>query len=112
VETLLDLQSKLALYGWIASLKVDNICNSKCNCLFVVWMDIKANLLFRIKSSLLRGSEMQCKPEQELSSTFKSSAAFGGVVADLRALSKDFTKKDYVIIVAGPGSSLKRDLSY
>jgi hypothetical protein len=45
------------------------------------------------KPLLHQGSEIQCKPEQEILSIFKPNAALGDVVGDLRALSKDLTKK-------------------
>jgi hypothetical protein len=43
---------------------------------------------------------------------FKPNAALGDVVGVLRALSKDLTKEDHVIIVEGPDNSLERDLNY
>jgi hypothetical protein len=43
---------------------------------------------------------------------FKPNTTLGNVVGELKALSKDFTKDDHVIIVGGPGNSLDRDLNY
>jgi hypothetical protein len=43
---------------------------------------------------------------------FKPSAMLGSDVGELKALSKDFSKDDAVIIVGGPGNSLGRDPNY
>jgi hypothetical protein len=43
---------------------------------------------------------------------FKPNATLGNVAGELKALSKDLTKDDHVIIVGGPGNSLGRDLNY
>jgi hypothetical protein len=47
-----------------------------------------------------------------ITNMFKPNATLDHVVGELKALSKDFTKDDHVIIVAEPGNSLDGDLNH
>jgi hypothetical protein len=42
--------------------------------------------------------------EHMLTNIYKPHAMLGNVVGELKALSKDFSKNDHVIVVAGPGA--------
>jgi hypothetical protein len=50
--------------------------------------------------------------EYMVTNVFKPNATLGNVVGELKALSKDFIKDDYVIIVGAPGNILDRDPNY
>jgi hypothetical protein len=50
--------------------------------------------------------------EYIITSIFKPNAELRNVAKDLKALSKDMTKDDHVIIVGGPGNSLDLERNY
>lgn len=47
-----------------------------------------------------------------ITNVLKPNATSNSIVGELKAISKDFTEDDHVIIVGGPGNILHRDFNY
>ncbi|KAJ4425506.1 hypothetical protein ANN_27700 [Periplaneta americana] len=57
-------------------------------------------------------SKEELGSDYEICSIVKPSAGLTHLTEDLVKLSSDFTKRDHIVIVGGPGNSLDRDVSY
>jgi hypothetical protein len=78
--------------------------NNKCKKVLLLGSSRGRGLSDRLHSVL--GSEYT------ITSIFKPNAELRNVAKDLKALSKDMTKDDHIIIVGGPGNSLDLDRNY